>query len=109
MGRRLLLLLLLTLIQFDQLLLASYKFLSDSKVLSETGYLFVAFFVNRFVVLRKFNMCLSLNFQTPLEGLTTLRLGLMENSRVEELYVQFVERYTDFTELCFQEVDMLDR
>jgi hypothetical protein len=54
-------------------------------------------------------MCLSLNFQTPLEGLTTLRLGLMENSRVEELYVHFVERYTDFAELCFQEVDMLDR
>jgi hypothetical protein len=69
MGRRLLLLLLLlllTLVQFDQLLLASYKFLGDSKVLLETGFLLVAFFVNRFVVIRKLKMCLSVDFQTPL-------------------------------------------
>jgi len=104
MGRRLLLLLLLlTLVQFDQLLLASYKFLGDSKVLLEIGFLLVVFFVNRFVVFRKLKMCLSVNFQTPLEGLTTLRLGMVANSRVEELYLRFVELYTDIAELCFQE------
>jgi hypothetical protein len=99
----LLLLLLLTLVQFDQLLLASYKFLSDLKVLLEIGFLLVVFFVNRFVVFRKLKMCLLVNFQTLLEGLTTLRLGMVANSRVEELYLHFVELYTDIAELCFQE------
>ena len=111
MGRRLLLLLLLllllTLVQFNQLLLASYKFLSDSKVLLETGFLLVAFFVNRFVVFRKLKVCLLVNFQTPLEGLTTLHLGLVANSRVEELYLRFIKLYTDIVELCFQEVQAL--
>jgi hypothetical protein len=111
MGCRLLLLLLLllTLVQFNQLLLAFYKSLSDSKVLLETGFLLVTFFVNRFVVFHKLKMCLSVNFQTLLEGLTTLHLKMVANSRVEELYLRFIKLHTDIAELCFQEVQALGR
>jgi hypothetical protein len=64
MARRLLLLLIL--VQFDQLSLASYKFLGDSKVLLETDFLLVAFFVNRFVFFRKLKIYSLVNFQALL-------------------------------------------
>jgi hypothetical protein len=54
-------------------------------------------------------MCLLVNFQALLEGLTTLRLGLEANSSVDESYSHLVELYTDIAELCFQEVEALGR
>jgi hypothetical protein len=59
-------LLLLTLVQFNQLLLALYKFLGDSKVLLETNFLVVVFFVNRFVFFYKLKIYLLINFQALL-------------------------------------------
>src|SRR6266536_1853607 len=85
-------------INLDQLPLAYSKLLSNSNVLLKFDSLVVISTKSRSIVRYKLKICLLYSFKALLYGLTnlrlrltTLRLGLVVDSRVEKSYIHLVE------------------